>query len=425
MRLHASTHGNRRYVKLALLILALPALAFASPAKAELLYQGQVNGARLAAPQPGRPPVVGYVLGSSVHVASRGPSGWTDAAVRFPSAVELDGLAGRFVLGRARDGTWLALWDGTKLRFFHRDSRQARFGPAGLALDRNGRAVVAYALWFPSQRTFLRLAQLRSDGALRVRPVTREGFPSSRVPAAAAPVVLASGEIRVVETFLPGAISWQLTGWGKLLFSSALGVPTGGVVAGASGSTVYAAWTEAFPTLGPPAVVLASHAERVQSGVALEDAVLAGLALTPDGPELAANRCIPAAAFGLEGNGVCGGIVAGGGVDGVLADYVAVGAERRLLLQTQDGLEWFSSPGPLPVRVTLNADLSGRVDGVSGGTVTIYRERPGEPRTELATVPLGPDGAFSTPAPASPQAVAYRAVYTEPATGIPYAALVR
>ncbi len=255
--------------------------------------------------------------------------------------------------------------------------------------------------------------------------MTREGFPPSRVPAAAAPVVLASGEIRVVETFLPGAISWRLTGWGKLLFSSALGVPTGGVVAVASGSTVYAAWTEAFPTLGPPAVVLASHAERVQSGVALEDAVLAGLALTPEGPELAANRCIPAAAFGLEGNGVCGGIVAGGGVDGVLADYVAVGAERRLLLQTQDGLEWFSSPGPLPVRVTLNADLSGRVDGVSGGTVTIYRERPGEPRTQLATVQLGPDGAFSIPAPASPRAAAYRAVYSEPATGIPYAALVR
>ncbi len=151
-------HGNRRYVKLAFLALAVPALAVVSPARAELLYPGQVDGARLAAPQPGRSPVVGYVLGSTVHIASRGPSGWTDASIGFPSAVELDGVAGRFVLGRARDGTWLALWDGTKLRFFHRDSRQARFGPAGLALDRNGRAVVAYALWFPSQRTFLRLS---------------------------------------------------------------------------------------------------------------------------------------------------------------------------------------------------------------------------------------------------------------------------
>jgi hypothetical protein len=418
-------HGNQRYVKLALLAVALWAVASASPANAELVYPGQVDGARLSAEQPGALPTVGYVVGSSVHVATRGTSGWTDTAVAFPSAVELDGLAGRFLLGRARDGSWLALWDGTKVRYFHRDSKQARFGPAGLAVDRAGRAVVAYALWYPSQRTFLRLARLRDDGSLVVRAVTRKGFPSSRVAPAAAPVVLASGEIRVVETYLPGTIAWRLTGWGKLLFSSALGVPTGGVLAAAGGSTVYAAWTESFPTLGPPAVVLASHGARVRSGVALEDAVLAGMALTSAGPELAANRCIPAAAFGLEGNGICGGLVAGGGVDGVIADYGAAGAGRRLLLQTQDGLQWFSSPGPLALRVTMNQDLSGRVDGARGGVVTIYRERPGEPRTQLAAVPLGADGSFTIPAPASPQAVAYRAVYTDPLTGIPYAALAR
>ena len=422
-------HGKRRYVKLAPIALAVAVVgaALASSARAEIVYAGQVDGARLAVAPGGGTSVV-YVLGPKVVAATRTADGWASAVLlSFASPMELDGVAattrGIAVLARARDGSRLVLWDGKRRIAFHRDSRQARFGPAGLAVDRQGRLLVAYGLWFPSQKSFLRLARLETGGKVSVRPVTKNGFPNTRTLPAAAPVVLASGEVRVVETFLPAAIDWGLTGWGKLLFSSALGVPTGAVAAAAVGSTVYAAWTEAFPTLGPPAVVLAAHADRVRSGVEIENAALAALAVTPAGAELAANRCIPAAAFGLEGNGICGGLVVDAGVDGIVADYAATSGGRQLLLQTPEGLAWFSSPTLPPVHVTLNADLTGRVEGVTGGMVTIYRELPGQPRTQLAAVPLAADGSFSIPAPASPQATAYRAVYADPATGIPYAAL--
>jgi len=429
-------HDKRRYVKLAHLkrsALAAAALALltATPARADLLFPGQVTDARLAAGS--RNPTVGIVAGATVQLLTRGANDWSSSTVAFASPLELDGLArlpsGRIaMLARARDGSWLTLWDGQRRRDLHRDSREARFGPAGLTLDKAGRPVVAYALWYPSRRTFLRLARIGADGKLRVQRITREGFPPSLTVAAAMPVRLASGEIRVVETYVPAGIEWRLergAWWGKLLHSSALGFPVGRIFAAVSGSTVYAAWTEAFPTLGPPAVVLATRGDRVRSGVALEDATAAGLALTPEGPELAANRCLPAASFGLEGNGVCGGLVAGSGVDGIVADYAATGTGRELLLQLPDGLHWFASPTPLPVRVTFSADFTGRVDGGAGGTVSIYRERPNEPRTLFSTVPLAADGAFSIPAPLTPVAAAYRAVYVDPATGIPYAALMR
>jgi hypothetical protein len=422
-------HGKRRYVKLAQIALGagIVACAFASRARAELVYPGQVDGGRLVVAPGGRASAV-YVLGSKVVVATRTAEGWSSApAVGFASPVELDGAVaaagGIAVLARARDGSRLVLWDGKRKIAFRRDSRQALFGPAGLAVDKQGRLVVGYALWFPSRKTFLRLARIGYGGTVSVRGVTKEGFPNSRTLPAAAPVVLSSGEVRVVETFLPAAIDWGLTGWGKLLFSSALGIPTGAVAAAASGSTVYAAWTTAFPTLGPPAVVLAAHGTPVRSGVAVENAVLAALAVTSAGPELAANRCIPAAAFGLEGNGICGGLVAGAGVDGIVADYAAATTGRQLLVQMPDGLAWFASPGTPSIRVTLNNGLTGRVEGAAGGTVTLYRERPDQPRAQFAAVPLAADGSFSIPAPASPLATAYRAVYTDPATGIPYAAL--
>jgi hypothetical protein len=400
----------------------LALLCWTGAARADTIYSGQVGGARIAGGD------VAYVVGAHVVVASHGVEGWQERTLGFPSPLELDGFAvspggGAFVLGRDLAGRWLALWDGRRLVRFHRDSKQARFGPAGLALDGAGRPVVAYALWFPSHRTFLRLARVRADGTISVQAVTRGGFPSTPGYAAAAPVVLDTGTVRVVETFLPGAIDWGLTGWGRLLFSSALGVPVGSVLAAAVGPTLYAAWTEAFPTLGPPAVVLATHGHVVQSGVAIEDAVVADLVVTRGGPELAANRCIPAAAFGGEGNGICVGLVNGSGVDGLVAGYAAVGDERQLLLQTGDGLEWFDAPHGLTVSVTLNADLSGRVDGANGGTVELYRERPGEARALVDTEPVAPDGSFVLhDATVSPQAAAHRAVYLDAATGIPYAA---
>jgi hypothetical protein len=249
--------------------------------------------------------------------------------------------------------------------------------------------------------------------------VTRKGFPPTSTLAAAAPVVLGSGAVHVVETYVPGAIEWRpIPGdWlGQFLHITQLGAPTGSIVATAVGSVVYAAWTEAFPTLGPPGVVLAIHSDRARSSVAIENAVLAGLALTPDGPELAANRCVPP--------GVCGGLVADTGVDGVVAGYTAApDGTRDLLLATDDGLEWLRSPGPLGVHVTMTPQLAGRVDGATGGAVQVFREVPGVPRVLLGSFPVAADGTFTASDPtASPVAAAYRAVYSS--GGIPYAALV-
>jgi len=67
--------------------------------------------------------------------------------------------------------------------------------------------------------------------------------------------------------------------------------------------------------------------------------------------------------------------------------------------------------------------VSGRVRGVSGGKVLVYRERPGFPRMLVGSAAFGSDGSFSISdlPPAKP--VFYRAVYRDPATTIPYAAL--
>jgi hypothetical protein len=409
-----------RRVLLPLLLLLLSG----GVARAETVVQGPVTDARLAL-GPNAEPVVACIAGNGVlSVASRWNGSWPAASVDLPSAnVEIDGVvagaAGTQVLVRERSGAWLALTSPKRLgwqwKIFFPDTQRGSIGPAGLALDRAGRPVIAYAVWFPSRKTFLRLIRVDSKGAFVTTSVTRKGFPPSATPPAAAPVVLGSGAVRVVETYVPAAIEWRpIPGdWlGQFLYSTALGVPTGSVFATAVGSVVYAAWTEAFPTLGPPGVVLAIRSDRARSSVALENAVVAGLAVTPQGPELAANRCVA--------DGVCGGLVADSGVDGVVAGFAAApDGTRDVLLANDQGLEWFRSPGPLPIRVTLTPQLTGRVDGASGGSVQIYRE---QPRTLVATVPLAADGSFS--ATDAMPAVAYRAVYVEPVTGIPYAALV-
>jgi hypothetical protein len=58
--------------------------------------------------------------------------------------------------------------------------------------------------------------------------------------------------------------------------------------------------------------------------------------------------------------------------------------------------------------------------------VKIYRERPGEARVHIGTVSISA-GAFSFVDSGAPpdRPTLYRAVYTDPRTGIPYAALLR
>jgi hypothetical protein len=415
------------------LILPAVLLAFwAGNARAEAVYRGSpVSDARLAL-GPGGEPIVAYVADGALTVAVRRPTGWD---VRSPFVlpgrdIEIDGLvvspAGLpSVLLRSRDGRWLGLARSVsagewRWRPFRPDGRRDLIGPSGLALDAAARPVVAYALWHPSRKTVLRIVRVDARGAFRTQAVTRKGFPETPTLAGAAPVVMPNGQIRVVETFEPAAIEWRpIPGdWiGQFLHSSALGFPTGAVATAVSGSTVYAAWTEAFPTLGPPAVVLASHGATAQGAIAIENAVLAALAVTPSGPELAANRCVGDSCLGLVGEV---------GVDGLVAGY-AVGRDgvRNLLLATDDGLDWLRSPRPLSVRLALDASLEGRVEGAGSGVVSLYREAADGSRTLAGSFAVAADGTFtaSDPAASAPPA-AYRAVWVDPATSIPYSALL-
>ena len=384
-------------------------LFWTGAARAEVVHPGAVADARIALKSSGEP-VVAYVADGLLSLASRdaATATWSSRPLFIlPSQrVELDGLvvaaSGRTsVLVRSTDGKWLALaaerapgrWSWSTIV---PDTPRDLIGPAGVALDAAGRPLVAYALWRPSRETFLRLVRFDARGKAQARPVTRKGFPPSPTLAAAAPVVLSSGEIRVVETFAPAAIDWSpIPGdWlGQFLHSSALGIPTGTVAVASSGSTVYAAWTEAYPTLGPPAVVLAHHGSTAGSAVAIENAVLAGLALTPDGPELAANRCF---------DGVCLGLVGSAGLDGIVAGFAASpDGSRSVLLATDSGLDFYRSPADLPVRVSLNRNLSGHVDGVTGGVVTLYREHADAPRVAVGTFPVAVDGSFVAADPTS------------------------
>jgi len=414
--------------------LVLPAilLAFsAGNAQAEAVYGGPVSDARLALAASGEP-VVAYVANGTLTVAVRRAGGW-DARSLFvlPARdVEIDGLTVSSsglptVLLRGRDGRWLGLarsvsaglWRWSVIR---PDGRRDLIGPGGLALDAQGRPVVAYALWHASHKTALRVVRTDARGSLRTQAVTRRGFPETPTIAGAAPVVMPNGQIRVVETFAPAAIEWRpIPGdWiGQFLHSSALGLPTGLVATAVSGSTVYAAWTEAFPTLGPPAVVLATHGSTAQSAVAVENAVLAALVLTPTGPELAANRCLGESCLGLVGDV---------GVDGLVAGYaVGRGGARELLVATDAGLDWLLSPSPLSVRVSLDNTLAGRVQGAGSGSVALYREAADGSRTLVGSFAVGADGSFAASDPAAPTPpTAYRAVWIDPATSIPYAALI-
>ena len=103
----------------------------------------------------------------------------------------------------------------------------------------------------------------------------------------------------------------------------------------------------------------------------------------------------------------------------------------HVLLGGRDGLRWFRVPHALTTSVTLeatddgtNVSLGGHVRGAATGSVTIYRERPGEPRTAVGKAALsGGEFTFTDDPPVRP--LTYRAVYTDPQTGLPYASLLR
>jgi hypothetical protein len=308
-------------------------------------------------------------------------------------------------------------------------------------LDRRGRTVVAYALRLSSRKTFLRL--VRGGTNLRPQRVTRAGFPFSDVAPSAAPVLMPSGAIRVVETYgqrSSGAIEWapRRRDWvGQYIFASALGTPVGLVRAVATGGSLYSAWTQVYPGLGESHVLLTRHFlgrhdPQEETATVLPHAALVDLASTPEGIELAANDWTTLGDTTIEAAMLAFPDAPPVELDGTLLGYAAGrDGSRGLLLASGGELSWFRAPVRPSVRVTLAASsaaagplLSGRVAGASAGTVELYAED-ASGRRLVAEPAVGPDGSFSASPPRPASATLYRAVYRDPGTGLPYASLLR
>src|SRR5207245_1329422 len=104
-----------------------------------------------------------------------------------------------------------------------------------------------------------------------------------------------------------------------------------------------------------------------------------------------------------------------------------------LLLANPDGLSWYRLRRRPSVRLSIHATeeldgsvlVTGRVRGTAAASVTLFRERPGTPRELVGTAPLAGDGSFAVVDWPTMRPFLYRAVYTDGATGVPYAALLR
>jgi len=384
--------------------------------------------------RPDGTPVVGYVNGPDVILATRTAGGWRSERI---GGAPLTGRVARIVYGRQGrpyvllehvDYGWLRLVDrtGTRWRTVLLRGNGAG-GPAGLTIDRAGRAVVTYATWSlaPRPRSSLFLVREQPTGRFVTRPVTRNGFPPASAPPVAVPVVIADGSVRILEA-VGGptgvvVLSWRHERgrwWGKIVYANTLGLPLGPAFVAPNGQTLDAAWTvfyaERVDTL------LGTPYPRSQAVVALENSWAAGLLRTAAGYELAANERV-------------GGLVAGRLVspaattelDGTLLGFARGSGDSRQLIVWRDGhLEWFESSALLQTRVTLSEPahdmLAGSVQGGAGGSVAIYDEQ-ARPRALLATVPLTADGTFTLSAPTG----LYRAVYVHPLTNVAYGAARR
>ena len=339
------TSAASRLRRLRRVALPLAFLVFwTGAAHAELVHSGPVADARIALESSGEP-VVAYVADGLLSLASRdaATATWSSRPLFIlPSQeVELDGLAvaasGRTsVLLRSTNGSWLALAaevaPGRWLwRMIVPDTPRDLIGPAGLALDAAGRPLVAYALWRPSRKTFLRLVRFDARGRPHARLGDAKGVSAEpdarRGRAGRAPVGrgarrgdLCAGGDRVepdpgrlagpVRPFERARHSDRSRRHGRLGLDGLCGVD-GGV------SHAWAAGGRSGRITG----------RRAGSAVAIENAVLAGLALTPDGPELAANRCF---------DGVCLGLVGSSGLDGVVAGFAASRDGSRSVLLAGD-----------------------------------------------------------------------------------------
>jgi hypothetical protein len=434
-------HGNRRYVK-SMWIGAVAVLAFASPARAEVVVHGP-DRAQLAVAANGTPSVA-YTSGRTLFSAVRTANGrWTRTRLgRLPAAgVTLSGArvvegSGRSlaVLAEDGEGRWLALARGKRITTIARAARGSSYGPAGLTLDAHGRPAIAYAVLQFSGKTFLRLVTFDRHGRRTTRAITQKGFPASDLPPGAAPV-LVGGRLHVVETYTSAAIDWAPTahgGWeGQYLFASRLGSPQGRVGAVYLPSTLWSAWTQTYPEQPPgDLAVLLSSSDTTQTTWTLTHGIFVSIARGEAAPEVGAYDWVT-----LDGDfPVYAGLVLQGPggpawqLDGRLDGLAIDSTGARQLLLSRDGtLEWFRSPPqglpPLRVGMGLNAagHLDGTVPGVTSGSVELYRELPHAPRELVATLPIQPDSSFAADG-LDPSGL-YRAVYVDPSSGIPFAML--
>jgi hypothetical protein len=435
------THENRRYVKLRrIAVAAASALVLPSAAGAQLVSSS--HGAAALALRADGTPYVAYVDGCALRVAQRAATGWTTtlASRCLPLAPSRIALAGAVVDARGRVSVLVHDAAGSRILLVRQTSRGFRLqtvarpqhgsvaGSPGLALDARGSPVVAYAVRRRSQATFLRLVRANADGRLTTAAITLRGFPSAAAPPAAAPV-LVQGRIHVVEAFATEAIEWIPQGkkWlGQFLFASIRGEGAGPVFAAAAGGATWTAATLLQPEFDESDVLLTQRADTETTSIVLTHALVAALTVAGGQPEVAGNEAVgdETAALVADASGDTAEL------DGRIVGYAAsAGSVRHLLLSTDRGLEWFSSPVRPDVHVELAADasgsLTGQVAGASEGAVELYREAPSARRVLVVSAPIAGDGSFRAQdaPPATP--TLYRAVYRDPATGIPYASLTR
>ncbi len=430
-------HGNRRYVKL--LLAAAAACLLPTTARAEVV--ATTNGRAVLANGRGGTPTVAYLDGRALVVTTRTSAVWRPSRVRLPvsaanadvvaAAVGRDGRPAVLVQDFARQRLVVA-WRRPARWYVVRVAQAARgstLGVGGLALAPSGTPLVAYVVRRATAKTYLRLVRMDTKGRARTTQITKLGFPDSVLPPSATPHVTRRGVVRVVEAYTSALIDWfpDHGRWtGQYLFASRLGSPIGPVFALPGPSTAVVAWTQDYPSLGETHVFVQQGPPTGEAADLLPHARLTALTLAGGVPEVAANDWIAS-----DDAETYAALIAAPGaapveLDGYVDGYAAVGAARQLLLTTDQGLEWFSAPRP-SIHVSLAVDAAGhaagQVEGGAGGTVSIYRDSPGTPRQLVATPALASDGSFSAQLPAF--ATFYRAVYRDPATGIPYGALLR
>jgi hypothetical protein len=423
--------------------------------RAEIVARGVHDG--VLALGPTGTPHVAYVRGTSVLVSTRVSKGRWRAAkagsvssgstvmafrvgARGPVALVQSADDRTLDLIRARGGGW------QRIKLAGRLPARMALGWPGLLLDAGGLPIVASArLDTDTLDSQLILSRVDARGGVRSQRVTAEGFPQSYVPPPATPV-LVRGRVHVIEAYgyhgVTGTIEWYPDGntWTGVFLDVGYGDFPLGPLLGRTGptGTVYAAWTQSMTGYGGVAVTLATHGRSTASKFVLNRALTTALALPATGPEVAANQWVAADELGLAGEAqVWAGTVVRGTsrvqLDGWIAGLATAPSDGRdLLLGLPSGLCWFRSPRPLATRVTIDARtqgdggvrVSGRVSGGSGGKVTLYRERPGTARTAVGQAALS-GGGFSFVDRPRARPLLYRAVYTDPVTGIPYAALLR